>query len=118
MKEQLRLLLSVFKGLASAIVISALLLTLSGCAVEQSPHGKPEVIETPHSLEQTLEQYEDEFMAIDGVVGVGIGRCDEQDCLIVLLEQDTPELRSQIPDQVDGVPIGIEISGSIEIETQ
>lgn len=122
MKVHLKHLLLIFKRLVFMMVISTILLFPSKDAIAQSSHRHSEihseVMDTPHPLEQALEQNEKDLMAIEGVVGVGIGRCDNQDCLIVLLENDIPELRNQIPDQIDGVPVGIEISGSLEIEAQ
>lgn len=68
----------------------------------------------PLTIEQVKERHEDELMAIEGVVGVGIGECEGQPCIKVLLANDSPELEQKIPDQLDGFKVETEVTGPIE----
>jgi hypothetical protein len=54
-------------------------------------------------------------MNLRGVVGVGVGECDRQPCLKVFVEERTPELEDQIPEQIEGFKVDIEVSGPVEI---
>ena len=66
------------------------------------------------TIEQVKERHETELMAIEGVVGVGIGECEGEPCVKVLLENDSPDLKRQIPTQLDGYPVDAEVVGSLE----
>jgi hypothetical protein len=66
------------------------------------------------TIEQVKERHETELMAIKGVVGVGIGECEGEPCVKVLLENDSPDLKRQIPTQLDGYPVDTEVVGSLE----
>ena len=66
------------------------------------------------TIEQVKERHETELMAIEGVVGVGIGECEGEPCVKVLLENDSPDLKRQIPTQLDGYPVDTEVVGSLE----
>jgi hypothetical protein len=66
------------------------------------------------TIEQVKERNETELMAIEGVVGVGIGECEGEPCVKVLLENDSPDLKRQIPTQLDGYPVDTEVVGSLE----
>jgi hypothetical protein len=69
--------------------------------------------------EEILEvknRHEDELMAINGVVGVGIGECNGLPCIVVYLEDDSEELKSRIPEWVEGFPVTTEVTGPIEAQ--
>jgi hypothetical protein len=66
------------------------------------------------TIQQAKEQHETELMAIDGVVGVGIGECEGAPCVQVLLENESSELKRQIPTQLDGFTVETEVVGSLE----
>jgi len=68
----------------------------------------------PLTIEQVKTQYEAELMAIDGVVGVGIGECRGKPCIKVYLENDSEELKRQIPSQLGGFKVDTEVTGPIE----
>ena len=52
------------------------------------------------------------FMSLGGVIGVGQGRCDETDCMVVFVESMTPDV-SSLPDTLEGFPIRIEVTGQV-----
>jgi hypothetical protein len=51
------------------------------------------------------------LMDIDGVVGVGEGRKDGKDCVVVFVEVATPELLAKLPKSVKGFPVDVRDSG-------
>jgi hypothetical protein len=53
------------------------------------------------------------LMAIPGVVGVGIGECNGHVCIIVMVEERTPQIDRDVPDTLDGFPVYIEVTGPI-----
>ena len=66
------------------------------------------------TIEQAKEQHETELMAIEGVVGVGIGECEGEPCVKVLLENESSDLKQRIPTQLDGYVVDTEVVGSLE----
>ena len=93
----------------AVIAVSGLLLITS---LMLSPEQQPLVSEP--AIERVKEQYESELMAIDGVVGVGISECEGKPCLEVYLENESPNLRRQIPTQLDGFKVDTEVTGPIQ----
>lgn len=65
-------------------------------------------------IETVRKQYESQLMSISGVIGVGIGECEKQVCLKIWVKERTPELEKQIPTQLEGFKVDIEVSGPIE----
>lgn len=65
--------------------------------------------------ERTIQEVQDahtlEWMAIPGVVGTGIGLCDEDPCIKVFVARRTEEIEERIPEEVEGYPVRIEVSG-------
>jgi hypothetical protein len=68
-------------------------------------------------LEKARDQkrnHEAQWLGIDGVVAVGISQPDGGTPVIVVsVEADTIDIRRAIPDEVDGVPIQIRVTGPI-----
>lgn len=75
---------------------------------------QPETEQQSITIEQVLERHESKLMAIEGVSGIGISERDGKPCLKVFLEEDSPTLKSQIPSQLDGFEIDIEVTGPIK----
>lgn len=73
---------------------------------------------TSLSINQTIEQvkqkYESDLLSIDGVVGVGISECNDKPCIKVYLENESPNLKQQIPKQLDGFKVDTQVTGTIE----
>lgn len=69
------------------------------------------------SLERIREvkaRREGEWLALEGVVAVGIGRTAERGTgLLVSVEEVTPSLRERIPREVEGVPVEVRETGTI-----
>jgi hypothetical protein len=73
---------------------------------------------TSLSINQTIEQvkqkYESDLLSIDGVVGVGISECENKPCIKVYLENESLNLKQQIPKQLDGFKVETQVMGAIE----
>jgi hypothetical protein len=65
------------------------------------------------TIEQTLAAHVDSLMAIPGVVGTAIGRCDGVPCIRVFLADSAAAARAKIPSQLDGHPVRAEVTGPI-----
>lgn len=66
----------------------------------------------PHpTIQDVQEAHTDEWMAIPGVVGTGIGRCDDEPCIVVYASRMTDEIRDGIPEDVEGYRVRIEVTG-------
>lgn len=66
------------------------------------------------SIEKVLEAHSDEWMAIAGVVGVGIGLCDGEPCIRVLVSRKTAEIANRIPAAIEGFVVDVEETGRFE----
>lgn len=64
-------------------------------------------------IEEVLQQHTDEWMAIRGVVGTGIGECDGEPCIRILVTRKTDDLVARLPKQADGYPVEIVETGPI-----
>lgn len=95
------------KSLFGVIIGAALgvLLVISLASQKKKP---------PRAIEEIQEQYESELMAIDGVVGVGIGTCKGDPCIKVYVENKYPDLEAKIPKQLNEFKVDTEVTGPIE----
>jgi hypothetical protein len=64
------------------------------------------------------ERHESWLMSLPGVVGVGIGNCEEKPCIKVYVKEKTPELERQVPKQLEGFEVNVEMTGPIEIRSK
>lgn len=54
-----------------------------------------------------LARHRDTLMALPGVVGTGIGLCEGEPCIHVLVEQSSRAVEARIPDRLEGVRVRI-----------
>ena len=52
-------------------------------------------------IEEVLAERTPHWMAIPGVVGTAIGRCDEKLCITVYVSEKTDEVTRAIPESID-----------------
>ncbi len=80
------------------------------CGVEkqQSVPGMPKQM-----IEQVQAKYENRWMSITGVVGVGIGAANRKPVIKVLVVKKTIELEQKIPKEAEGYQVVIEETGEI-----
>jgi hypothetical protein len=66
------------------------------------------------SIDEVQEAYTPAWMGLPGVVGTGIGLCDEQPCIKVFVAGPAAALRERIPQEVDGYRVELEGTGPFE----
>ena len=58
------------------------------------------------------QKHETRWLACPGVVAVGIGqRVDGKPKIVVSVESDSVRIRREIPEEVEGVPVEIQVTG-------
>ena len=69
---------------------------------------------TEVSVADILQNHTEQLMALPGVVAVGQGECDGRPCIKVFAAASSPELLAQLPKEIEGVVVALEISGVIK----
>jgi hypothetical protein len=64
-------------------------------------------------IEDVLAAHVDSLMAVPGVVGTAIGRCDGALCIRVFLSGTTDAARERIPARLEGYVVRVEVTGPI-----
>lgn len=67
-------------------------------------------------VKQIKKQHERRWLAINGVVAVGIGKVDNKMGIIISVSGELHKIRAEIPGQINGVPIEIQQTGTIEAQ--
>lgn len=65
------------------------------------------------SIDQVFAAHQDSLMAVPGVVGVAIGRCQDVPCIRVMVVQRTAELDRRVPQELEGYPVEVQETGPI-----
>jgi len=68
---------------------------------------------TSKTTEAVLAAHTDSLMALPGVVGTAIGLCDGVPCIRVFLADANAAARRRIPEQLEGYPVKVEVTGPI-----
>lgn len=95
-----------------ALVTVVLLGLLLGVSWMLLPERESQV--SKPAIELVKEQHESELMALAGVVGVGIGKCQGQPCIEVYLADESSNFRPEIPTQLNGYQVSTKVLGKIE----
>lgn len=89
-------------GLALALV--------AGCGLVRN--DTPEEEQVPErSIEEVQEAHTPGWMELPGVVGTGIGLCDDEPCIRVFLSEPSPEVEEAIPEEVEGYRVELVVTG-------
>lgn len=64
-------------------------------------------------IEEVLRDSTRRWMAIPGVVGTGIGECNGEPCIRVMVVRKTPEILERIPAAVEGHPVEVVETGRL-----
>jgi hypothetical protein len=64
------------------------------------------------TIEQVLEEKTDQWMAIPGVEGTAIGHFEDQPCIMILSSVAPHQLRSKIPETLNGYQVVIRQTGT------
>lgn len=91
----------------AALLALALLAGCPGRPGEEAPGPVSE----GRSIEAVLAERTEEWMAVPGVVGTGIGLCDSVPCIVVFVADANEEIRARIPSEVEGHPVRLEATG-------
>src|SRR5262245_629995 len=97
-----------------------LVVVLVASLAATSAADRPAILVDPASLmvaKAAKERHEDAIMALEGVVGIGVGVSDtqpDQAVIVVFLAKDTPPVRKAIPATLDGVPVKVVRSGEFQ----
>jgi len=71
-------------------------------------------MEPKKNIEQVLHEHRDEITELPGVVGIAQGECSGYPCIKVYTSERKDELRWKIPAEIEGFPVDIEVTGSIQ----
>ena len=66
------------------------------------------------SVADVKRRHESRLMKMRGVVGVGIGQKDGNECIYIYVEQDSPKIRSALPQSLDEVPVEVVVAGTFQ----
>ena len=65
-------------------------------------------------INAVMTDHTSELMAIPGVTGVAIGELDDHTpCILVLVENETDEIKRAVPKTLEGHPVQLLVSGKI-----
>jgi len=66
-------------------------------------------------INQVVDRNASQLMEIPGVTGVAVGALDDgTPCVMVLILEDSDEIKSRLPDTLEGHPVTTFVSGKIE----
>ena len=67
-------------------------------------------------IEEVIARQGNSIMGIPGVTGVGQSEDDGKECVLVMLEQDLPEIKNAVLAKLEGCPVRFEVSGIIQAQ--
>jgi hypothetical protein len=101
------------KGLASSSIV--LMIALSSCTGNGTrTEGVPPEATVERSIEEVQEAFTPQWMDLPGVVGTGIGLCEDQPCIKVFVAGPTQQLEERIPSEVEGYRVVLEQTGRFQ----
>lgn len=93
-------------------LLAIVLITGCGRANTRNAGGQA-VADAPKTIEAVLAAHTDSLMAVPGVLGTAIGRCDGAPCIRILVNRVSDEVQRRIPSQLEGFPVRIDVTGRI-----
>lgn len=105
--------------LRGLLVMAAVALCLGGCGARSnggsSDAAGNEVDVPKRDINAVLDAHDEELMEIPGVVGVAVGQLEDQTpALLVLVIEETDEIRRRVPKTIEGHPTKIMVTGEIK----
>lgn len=80
----------------------------------RAPRRAPAVKNAPKTIEAVLAAHTDSLMAIPGVLGTGVGRCENgATCIRVLVSRVTEEIQRRVPRELEGYQVRVDVTGPI-----
>jgi hypothetical protein len=96
------------------MLLAAFALNYDHIAMAQpAPHSQVATNSPMNNIEKVMADHADALMKLNDVVGVAESLCNGQPCIKVLLSRDNPATRAEIPTELDGIPVAVEVSGPI-----
>jgi hypothetical protein len=95
------------------VLAIALIWGMDGCVKRRDIHRESQM--RGRSVEQVFDSHRDRLLSIPGVVGAGIAMLDDRPSLVVMVREKTPEVETQIPAELDGYPVVIEVTGQFKV---
>ncbi len=98
---------------ASFVGLLAGTASCGGPAEEATPSTPEQATVTASTIEEAQQHLTDSVMSLAGVTGIMIGECDGTPCIKVLVVRHTDDFAEKIPDQFEGFPVELEVTGEI-----
>ena len=98
----------------AVLVFCILIGGLIGCADKTVEQSGTEEDMNDKSIEQVLGENTSKWLGIDQVVGVAIGMLDDKPCIRILVASEPERVRQQIPENVEGYPVVIDVTGTLK----
>jgi hypothetical protein len=92
-----------------AVAVILLSAALVSCGLNHPGNREDEM--TGRTIEEVLEAHTAEWMTIPGVVGTGIGLCEEEPCIRIFLSRASPEAEESIPERIEGFRVERVVTG-------
>ena len=67
-------------------------------------------------VKEIKQQFERQWLAMDGVVAVGIGKIDNQAGIIISVSKNPDKVREQFGNRVKGVPVKVQKTGEFKAQ--
>jgi hypothetical protein len=87
--------------------------SVGGADVSETSRVDVDEVGEAMSIDDVLRENEERLMATDGVVGVGITESGGAPALSVMVKELTPKVRSDIPRELRGYPVKVEVVGEV-----
>lgn len=66
------------------------------------------------SIQEIIQKYDDVWLSIPGVEGIGIGELDKKPCIVIFASIPEDKLGKQIPKYIEGYPVTVKETGTFE----
>lgn len=83
--------------------------SLANQSLDQAQKASTTMTDT--GIAQVIERNVDRIMALPDVVAVSESLCNKQPCIKILLSTENADTRARLPEQIEGIPVVIEVSG-------
>ena len=100
--------------LAGLLLATLLIFTPKQENLKSKQNFADKIMKSQPNIEQVIKQHEADLMNTNGVIGLGISECQQEPCIKVYLENNTPELKEKIPTHLGQFKVDIEVIGSVE----
>ncbi|MBE0479119.1 hypothetical protein IBX65_08415 [Candidatus Aerophobetes bacterium] len=65
-------------------------------------------------IEEVISSIQDKWMKMEGVEGIGQGKIDDKDCIMVFVSRSAQEMKQKIPEKLEGFVVRVEETGIIQ----